>query len=215
MGRDIKNFDSMQIDRIRAPSIVVRKENFVDLPKISKCLPEFKPVSSELSQVLSEAKMHVLSYHLPGTSRLSQWSLLYTARRDGYSHITFFEKLENMNETIVAIKDTRGYVFGAFVTEEWHITRSFYGNGYSFVFTFRDGDDLEIYPATGESDFFVQSDERGFIIGGSDNISQRPALSVSDSFARGHSSKSDCYSNERLSSPPLGTSNEEGDFTID
>ena len=94
---------------------------------------------------------------------------MYTSRRDGYSHITFFEKLEEMRETIVAIKDTRGYVFGAFVTEEWHISKGFYGDGYSFVYTFRDGDDLELYPATNENDFFVQSDERGFIIGGSDS----------------------------------------------
>ena len=56
----MKNFDSMTIDKIRAPSIIMTKEAFKDLPKISKCLPEFKPVSSELSQVLSEAKMHVL-----------------------------------------------------------------------------------------------------------------------------------------------------------
>ena len=121
-----------------------------------------------------------------------------------------------MRETIVAIKDTRGYVFGAFVTEEWHISKGFYGDGYSFVYTFRDGDDLELYPATNENDFYVQSDERGFIIGGSDSANQRPALSVTDSFARGHSSKSNCYANERLSSPPLfGKQAEEGDFTID
>ena len=138
------------------------------MPTISKCLPEVKPVCSEASKALSEAKMHVLSYHLPGTSRLSKWNLLFTTRRDGYSHLTFFEKLADYEETVLVIKDTRGYVFGAYLTQEWRNTRSFYGDGYTFVYTFRDGDDLEIYPATGEAELYMQSDRNGFIIGGSD-----------------------------------------------
>ena len=58
---------------IGAPSIIVTRENFADLPTISKCLPEVKPVTDEPSRVLSAAKMHVLSYHLPGTIRLTKW----------------------------------------------------------------------------------------------------------------------------------------------
>lgn len=58
----------------------------------------------------------------------------------------------------MVIQDTKGYIFGAFVTEEWHSTGNFYGDGYSFVFSFRDSDDLEIYPATGENDLYQQSD---------------------------------------------------------
>ena len=103
----------------RAQSIVVTRENFTDMPTISKCLPEVRPVASEPSRCLSDAKMKVLAYHLPGAIRLSKWSLLFTPVRDGYSHLTFFEKLEEYEETILVIKDTRGYVFGAFLTEEW------------------------------------------------------------------------------------------------
>lgn len=123
--------------------------------------------------------MHVLSYHLPGGIRLCQWSLLFTPARDGFSHLTFFEKLENHEETILVIKDTRGYVFGALCTEEWRETPHFYGDGYSFVFTFRDGDDLELYPASGEADLYMQSDRDGFIIGGSDNPQQRASIIIS------------------------------------
>ena len=138
--------------KMRAASIVVTRDNFTDMPTISKCLPEFKPVSSEPSAIMSEAKMRVLANHLPGSIRLSKWTLLYTPGRDGYSHLTFFEKLEEYEETVLVIRDTRNYIFGAFLTEEWRHTSNFYGDGYSFVFTFRDGDDLELYPATGETD---------------------------------------------------------------
>ena len=107
-------------------SIVVTKESFANMPMISSCLPDFKLMASEKSKVLNDGQMQVLSYHLPGTCRLSQWQLLFTTRRDGYSHFTFFEKLSNMPETILVVKDTKGYVFGAFLTEEWHRSSNFY-----------------------------------------------------------------------------------------
>ena len=104
---------------VGAPSIIVTSDMFKDMRTISKCLPEVKPVSDEPSQVLTEAKMHVLSYHLPGTIRLNKWTLLFTTRRDGYSPITFFERAEDYFETLLVIKDAGGSVFGAFMTEEW------------------------------------------------------------------------------------------------
>lgn len=166
----------------RAQSIVMTRENFTNMPTISKCLPEVKPVASEPSMCLSEAKMRVLAYHLPGACRLSTWKLLFTPARDGYSPLTFFEKLTDYEQTLLVIRDMRGYIFGAFLTEEWRSTRNFYGDGYSFVYTFRDGDDLEIYPATGQTDFFQQSDQDGFIIGGGEDSSQRASITVSESY---------------------------------
>ena len=108
--------------------------------------------TSEPSEILNEARVHVLTYHLPGTIRLSQWKKLFSVSRDGYSPLTFFDKTEEHDYTILALKDTKGYIFGAFCTEEWRPGNRFYGDGYSFVFTFREGDDLEIYRASGEDD---------------------------------------------------------------
>jgi len=87
------------------------------MPTISKCLPEVKTVASEPSKILSEAKMHVLSFYLPGGIRLSKWKLLFTPTEHGYSHVTFFDRLENAMETILVVKDSKGSVFGAFLTE--------------------------------------------------------------------------------------------------
>ena len=120
-----------------------------------------------------------------------------------------------MPETILVVKDTKGYVFGAFLTEEWHRSSNFYGDGYSFVFTFRDGDDLELYTASGETDLYQQSDQDGIIIGGSDISSQRSSLTISDGYTRGHSGESYTYNNFRLCSQPApGSAEQEGDFTI-
>lgn len=72
-GGNQSGYRSYSMASSRMQSIVITKDNFRDMPVISKCLPDVKTVSSEPSQILSEAKMHVLGYHLPGTSRLSKW----------------------------------------------------------------------------------------------------------------------------------------------
>ena len=113
-------------------------------------------------------------------------------------------------------KDSQGHVFGAFLTEEWRNTRDFYGDGFSFVFTFHSGDDLEIYPASGETDFFIQSDHDSIIIGAPDVPDQRASLMISNGFSRGHSGVSNCYMNQSLCSSPLpGSTVQKGDFTLD
>ena len=89
---------------------------------------------------------------------------------------------------------------------------------YSFVFTFRDGDDLEIYPSTGENDLYQQSDHEGLIIGGCDGAAtgNRASLIVSDRFKQGHSGVSNCYDNFRLCSQARpDTAEQEGDFLVD
>ena len=69
------------------------------------------------------------------------------------------------------------------------------GNGDAFVFTFRDGDDLEIFPATGMDDQYQSSDSEGIIIGGSTSLKGRAAISVSDRFRHGHSGISQTFEN--------------------
>ena len=47
--------------------------------------------------------MLVLSYHLPAVIRLQNWELLFSLERDGYSHHTIFDKLNQNEETILVI----------------------------------------------------------------------------------------------------------------
>lgn len=58
------------------------------------------------------------------------------------------------------------------------------------MFTFRNGDDLELFPASGECEMFQQSDDQGFIIGGSEKVGQQTAITVLDRFRRGFSGTS-------------------------
>ena len=50
------------------------------------------------------------------------------------------------------MKDTHGYVFGAFCTETWKKSPTFYGTGETFLFTFREENKPVIYRWSGEND---------------------------------------------------------------
>jgi hypothetical protein len=56
-------------------------------------------------------------------------------------------------------------VFGAYGAEEWHISKSFYGRGESYVFYF-DEDDIFVFNYTGANDTIQFSNETCIIIGG-------------------------------------------------
>ena len=46
---------------------------------------------------------------------------------------------------MIVIEDRKGHKFGGLAAEEWETRTDFYGNGESFVYTFKDQDAIEIY----------------------------------------------------------------------
>lgn len=126
----------------------------VDLKVISRCIPHFKPVNREPSEILNPGMIQVLTHYLPMHLKFLEWTLAFSINRDGYSPVTFFENLKDFEQTLIVIKDSNGYVFGGYCTETWKPSKKFYGNGDSFVFTFNNGKDLAVYYATGLSDQF-------------------------------------------------------------
>lgn len=183
----------------RAVSVIVTKADFQNLPIISKCLPEYKPIALEKSEILSTAQIKVLSYHLPAIVRLFNWKLVFSTYRDGNSHHNFFDKCSDHEYTILVIKDRVGFIFGALCAEAWDAgEKGFYGNGDNFVFTFRNSDDLEIFPATGMDTQYQSADADGIIIGGSTVIKSRAAITVNNRFRQGHSGNSSTFENDIL-----------------
>lgn len=75
-----------------------------------------------------------------------------------------------------------------------------YGTGESWVFTFHDGDDLEVSAGTDVSDFYQFSNEAGIMVGGDyDSVPEGgPALKLTEQFMRGKSGISTTYDNRIL-----------------
>jgi len=67
---------------------------------------------------------------------------------------TFTERLRESETTLVIIQDSKRFVFGGFCTEEWIFSQSFYGTGENFVFTFRDGNQCEMWPSSGDNSMY-------------------------------------------------------------
>ena len=77
--------------------------------------------------------------------------MLYSIQRDGYSHHTFFDKVSRQEAYFLLIRDSLGHVFGGYLSETIKNKSAYLGNGDSFVFTFHDGEELEIFGSTGKN----------------------------------------------------------------
>eukprot|EP00798_Chlamydomonas_sp_ICE-L_P000838 gene838-33569_t len=70
---------------------------------------------------------------LPPHFAHGSWKMLYCTQRDGISLNTLYRKAAGHAPSILVVKDTGGYIMGAFATEPWHIHPRFYGTGETSV----------------------------------------------------------------------------------
>jgi hypothetical protein len=73
----------------------------------------------------------------PEIYRYKTWKLLFSISHDGISYSTMFHKTKNLYPSFILIEDSKGQVFGAFMSRDIRESNKFYGTGESFVFTFK------------------------------------------------------------------------------
>ncbi len=56
---------------------------------------------------------------MPALVRMREWKLLFTTAKDGVSFNTFYANLKDRDNTVLLVKDTKGKVFGAYLSEAW------------------------------------------------------------------------------------------------
>jgi hypothetical protein len=88
------------------------------------------------SDVLSADQASVLATHLPPALAGYKWTLVYSLTKHGASLETLVAKCNTTAPTLLVLKDTKGCVFGGYVSEPWRRSTSYYGSGQSFVFSF-------------------------------------------------------------------------------
>jgi hypothetical protein len=67
---------------------------------------------------------------------MRDWDLLFSIDSEGTSMMTFYNCIQEHEETIILIRDSDDCIFGAFTNERWHYDKKFYGSAESFVFNF-------------------------------------------------------------------------------
>lgn len=94
-----------------------------------------------------------------GMYRNMKWVLLYRLSEHGVSMNTFLQRLADEEITLIIIKDSKNHKFGGFCNESWYTAQQFYGTGENFVFTFHNGDNCEIWEASGDNSMYQYCDK--------------------------------------------------------
>ncbi|XP_029114589.1 nuclear receptor coactivator 7 isoform X2 [Scleropages formosus] len=119
----------------------------------------------EQSNILEADHVRRLSSELPPRTVGHTWRLAYSTSRHGSSLRSLYRKLSGSDSpSLIVIKDSRGQVFGAFLSHPLRPSESFYGTGETFLFTVEPR--FECFHWTGENSFFIKGDLDSFAIGG-------------------------------------------------
>ncbi|CAL6404255.1 unnamed protein product [Bathycoccus prasinos] len=120
--------------------------------------PELVGYAVKNAPIIDQMIQSCLISALPSRFRRSAWTLKYSSKRDGISLHSLYRAVRHSPATVLAVRDTNGYCFGAFSTEVWSTQNAnrYFGTGESFVFAIeKDGDDtVTCFSWSGKNDYF-------------------------------------------------------------
>ena len=163
--------------------------------------PELVGYAVKNAPIIDQMIQSCLISALPSRFRRSAWTLKYSSKRDGISLHSLYRAVRHSPATVLAVRDTNGYCFGAFSTEVWSTQNAnrYFGTGESFVFAIeKDGDDtVTCFSWSGKNDYFQIAKSESLGVGGGSNY----ALWIDEDFTRGISgSYCETYNSECLAS---------------
>ena len=179
-------------------------------------LPALPPGGLLPGGVITEHLARCLATAFPGRTRLARWDLAYASRTDGISLRSLLRAGAHRSPSLLAVKDSAGGVFGAFVCEPWRVATRYYGTGESFVFTCVPaagaqpalatvtGDQAEpapgvrIFKWSGRNAYFQLGQADALAVGGGGAY----ALKMDDDLAQGLSGPCDTFASPCLASTP-------------
>ena len=89
------------------------------------------------SEILNLEQFTELIHCVPQLYQALQWRLIYSNIVDGTSYHHLLRRAEHESPLLIIIKDENDFVFGAYCSTELWFSESYYGNGETFLFTFR------------------------------------------------------------------------------
>lgn len=131
----------------------------------------------------------------------NEWKLVYSLEQNGASLRTLYNlaapKDVHQHGYVLAVKDAKQTVFGAYLNEPPHVAEAirFTGNGDCFLWRLsKDG--FQAFPYTQKNDFIMYCTHQFISIGGGDG---HDGLWLDDSLERGVSYHTQTFDNEPLS----------------
>jgi len=99
--------------------------------------------------------------------RIYNLTRLYISSKEGKSLRTFYENAQKESPTLLLIKDSNGFIFGYYSTENWAVRPNYYGTGESFLFSL--APKFHVYKWTHLNSYFQYTTDDSICIGGGTN----------------------------------------------
>ena len=150
-----------------------------------------------ISVMLTTELMCQLQPYLPCHIIGVDMHLVYSLRVHGMSLKSMYQRSAPYTEypTLLVVKDTQGFVFGAYMSDGVKESVRYYGTGETFLFTLRP--EVSVHPWQGTNQFFMMGTNQYFTIGAGNG---QFALYVTEMLDRGTSNRSETFYNKVLSS---------------
>ena len=158
---------------------------------------DFLPKLDVPSDILSTYQLKQLYEFLPDSHQYSDLYRVFSLSIDGSSLKTFYYKCQDINNSILVIKDDEDNIFGGYASECFQPTKNFSGTGECFLFTFYKENKIHVFNSTGINRFFMYCDDEQICFGCSDDYF---SLSLRNDFLEGYSQTTKTYQNQPLSS---------------
>ncbi|PWA03825.1 hypothetical protein BB558_000004 [Smittium angustum] len=149
----------------------------------------------------------LINLHLPPRFKVeNNWNLVYSLDQHGISLKSLLKSSEGKGPQVIAIKDTNGCIFGAFINENLRLNPNFYGNGTCFLWKIVQGcsdesieqkENIIVYPHTKKSDYFILCDPEFIAIGGGEGAF---GLWIHGDLLNGRSTRCPTFDNDPLCS---------------
>ena len=162
-----------------------------------KTKEDFLPTLNVESDILSNIKLKELYEFLPDSHQFSNLYRIYSMSVDGCALKTFYNKCQDINNSILIIKDEEDNIFGAYASECFEPSKDFSGTGECFLFTFYKGNKIHVFNSTGINRNFMYCDDEQICFGCSDDYF---SLSLRNDFLEGFTQTTQTYQNLLLTS---------------
>lgn len=122
---------------------ITSASSFREVPPLEPvCLSGWKPGIHQRSKLLTEPLAEEIRKLIPERLQIPEnWSLVYSLVQDGTLLQTLYRKCHDFNERkigqrigyVVIVRDAKGGIFGAYMSDAPRISKSYYGNGECFL----------------------------------------------------------------------------------
>jgi len=123
---------------------------------------------ASLNYILNDAAIQQISSVLPNPINAMDWVLLYNSYEHGQSLSCFMRRVAGAGPTVCIFKDSNRYIFGAYISQSWCKSSSYFGTGESFVMTI--APQFAVHRWSKTNSYFAHASDDNLGIGGGNNF---------------------------------------------